>query len=53
MEFSNHLWLPFLDKPRSDIVVFVIIFFQKYKILVTKWKSEIYPDNIIIFNEIL
>ena len=34
LEFSDHLWLPFLDKPQSDVVVFAIICFQIYKMLV-------------------
>ena len=36
LEFADHLWLPFLDQPQSDIVVFAIINFQIYNILVTK-----------------
>ena len=45
------LWLPFLDQPQSEIVVFVINIYQIYKILVTKGKHGIVPNDIIIFNE--
>ena len=51
MEFSGHLWLPFLDQPQSDIVFFAIIYFQIYHILVSKWKHGIGPNDIITFNE--
>ena len=27
LEFVDHLWLPFLDQPQSDIAVFVVINF--------------------------
>ena len=33
MEFADNLWLPFLDQPRSDVVVFEIISFGIYIIL--------------------
>ena len=39
MEFADHLWLPFIDQPHYDIVVFTIITIQVYKIIVTKCKS--------------
>ena len=51
MEFADHLWLPYLDQPQSDIVVFAMITFQIYNILVTKWKDGIVPINGITFNE--
>ena len=51
MEFSDHLWLPFIDQTQSDIVVFPIITFQIYNILVTKWKHGISTNDIIKFNE--
>ena len=51
LEFSDHLWLPFLDQPQSDIVVFAIITFQLHNILVTKWKHRIGPNKIITFNQ--
>ena len=51
MEFVDHLWLPFLDQPQSDIVVFIIITFQIYNILVQSWKHGIGPNYIISFNE--
>ena len=35
LEFADHLWLLFLYKPQSDIVVFIIITFHIYIILVT------------------
>ena len=36
LEFADHLWIPFLDQPQYDIVVFAIITFQIYKIIVSK-----------------
>ena len=51
LEFTDHLWLQFLYQPKSDITVFVIINFQIYNILVTKWKHGIVPSNITTFNE--
>ena len=51
LEFADHLWLPFLDQPQSDIVVFAVITFQIYNILVSKWKHGIGPIDIITFNE--
>ena len=50
-ELVDNLWLPFIDQPHSDIVVFSIITFQIYNILVTKWKHGIGPNNIIVFDE--
>ena len=35
LELADHLWLPFLDQPQSNIVVFSIIIFQVYNIMVT------------------
>ena len=51
LEFSDHLWLPFLDQPQSDILVLVINNFYTYNILVTKWKRGIFPNDIITSNE--
>ena len=51
LEFSDHLWLPFIDQPQSDIVVFAMITFQIYNILVTKWKQGISPNDMITLNE--
>ena len=51
MESADHLWLPFIDEPQSDFLVFEIIIFQIYNIIVTKWKHGICPDGIISFNE--
>ena len=31
LEFSDHLWLPFIDQPHSDVVIFAIIYFQIYQ----------------------
>ena len=50
-ELADQLWLPFLDQPHSDIVVSVIINFQMYKIVVTKWKHGIGPNDIITLNK--
>ena len=51
MDFEDHLWLPFLDQPQSDIVAFAIITFQVHNILLTEWKHIMGPNNIITFNE--
>ena len=51
MEFSDHLWLPFLDQPQSGILVSAIIAFHIYNILVTKWKYGIGPNDLITLNE--
>ena len=51
LEFSDHLWIPFLDQPQSDIVFFVIITFQSYNILVHKQKHRLGPDDITSLNE--
>ena len=51
MELSDHLWLPFLDEPQSNIVVFGIINFQIYHILISKLKHGIGLIDIIKFNE--
>ena len=37
LEFADHLWLPYLDQPQSDIVVFANITFQIYHFIVSKW----------------
>ena len=51
LEFADHLWIPFLDQPQYDIVVFAIFTFQIYKIIVSKWKHGIGYIGIITFNE--
>ena len=51
LEFADHLWIPFIDQTRSDIVFFAIITFHIYNILVTKWKHGIGPNDVIIFNK--
>ena len=33
--FPDHMWMPFLDQPLPDVVVFAIIYFDIYKYLVT------------------
>ena len=43
--------LPFLDLPQSDIIAFSIITFHIYKIMVTKWKHGIGPNDLITFNK--
>ena len=51
LEFVDHLWIPFLDQPQSDIVVFVIINSQIYNITVSKRKHGIGHIDMITFNE--
>ena len=47
LEFSDHLWLPFLDQTQSGIVVFEIFTSQIYNILVHEWKHGIGHNDII------
>ena len=35
LEFADHLWIPSMDQPQSDVVVFAIIYFHIYINLVT------------------
>ena len=49
--FADYLWIPLIDQPQSDIVVFKIITFHIYNIIVTKPKHRIGPNDIITFNE--
>ena len=51
LNFGYYLWLPYLDQPQSDVVVFAIIYFHIYIILVTDSKHVIRPNAIITFNE--
>ena len=51
LEFVDNLWLPFLDKPQSYILVFAITTVQIYNILVSQWRHGIGPIDIITFNE--
>ena len=51
LEFAYHLWLPFLDQPQFDILVFEMINYQIYNIMETEWKHGIGPNDIITFNE--
>ena len=41
LRFSDHLWLPFLDQPQSDVLVFAIIYFEIYINLVIERKHGI------------
>ena len=50
LEFVDHLWLPFLDEPQSDILVFSLFSCKIYTILVSKWKHGIGIIDIITFN---
>ena len=50
LEFTDHLWIPFIDQLQSDVVVFEIFSFQIYK-LVTEWKHGTSTSDIITFNE--
>ena len=49
--FRDHLWLPFLYQPQSDIIYFPINIIYIYNILVKKCKHGIGPNDIITFNE--
>ena len=51
LEFDHHLWIPFLNKPQSDIKFFAIIYFHMDKILMKKWEHEIGPNDFVTFNE--
>ena len=51
LEFADHLWIPFLDQPQSDVVDFAILYFHIHIMLVTEWKHGIGPNYIITFNE--
>ena len=46
MNFTCSLWLPFLDQPQQDVVVFAIIYFDNYKYLVIEWKNGISINDI-------
>ena len=46
MEFSDYLWIPFLDQPQSDNIYFPIIIFQIYNIVVKEWKYGVDPNDI-------
>ena len=51
MESVDHLWLPFLDQPQYDIVVFEVLNFRIYYIIVSKWKHVIGRIYIITSND--
>ena len=50
LEFTDNLWIPFLSTSVWHCGS-LIINFHVYKILVTKWKHGIGPNDIILFNE--
>ena len=50
LEFADHLYLPFIDQPQSDILFIGIMNFHIYNILVTKWKHGIGTNDIVTFN---
>ena len=50
MKFTDNLWLPFIGKPQSNVVLFVIFYFDKYKYIVTEWNHEIFIDDTVTFN---
>ena len=50
---SGSLLVAFYHQPQSDAVVFNIIYFGIYKYLVTKWKHDIYINDILAFNKFL
>ena len=51
LEFADHLWLPFINQPQSDVVFYARITFHIYNILVIKWKHGIFSNDIITFNK--
>ena len=51
LEFVDHLWLPFIDWPQSNIVVFAIFTFHRYNIILTVQKHGIGTNYIITCNE--
>ena len=51
LEFSDHLWLPFLHQPQSDVVIFLVITSYIYKNVIIEWKHGIGTNDIITFNE--
>ena len=53
LEIADKLWLTFINQPQSYVVVFVMIYFQMFKTLVTEFKHAIGPDDIIKFNSLL
>ena len=50
MKFSDHLWLPFVDQPQSDVLAFAIFYLYIFIIIVTYWKHGTVPNDIVIFN---
>ena len=53
MKFTDHLWLPFLDKPQSDDILFAMIYLSANKNIVTERKHVISKNGIIKSNETL
>ena len=50
LEFTDHLWLPFLYQLKVRCCIFEIINFQIYKIHI-KWKYMVGPNDKMTFNE--
>ena len=53
MGFYDHLLLPFLDQPQSNVVLFVIFSLDTYKNIVTEYKHVISTNYILTSNESL
>ena len=49
--FSDYLWIPFLDQPQLYFVVFAMIYPQICKVILTKLRHEIGPNDIFTLNE--
>ena len=50
MEFAYHAWLPFIDQPQSDVVVFATIYFDIYINIATEQKHGMSTNDTIKFN---
>ena len=53
LELPDNLWIPFLNKSQSYVVISSMIYFDIYKYMVTKWKHGIYIHKKSTFNESL
>ena len=51
LEFSDNLWLPFLDQPQSEILGTAMIYFHINNILVHKWNHGIVSNDTLSLNE--
>ena len=49
----DHLWLPFIDKPQSYVVVFAMIYSEVYKYLIPKCEHRISIHEIVTSDEYL